>query len=44
MLADVWSDDAKMPTIDKLGDAFLDSVRDGDKITVKSDGTVIVER
>ena len=28
----------------KLGDAFLDYVQDGDKITVKADGTVIVER
>jgi hypothetical protein len=44
VLADVWSQDAKMPTIDKLGDEFLDFVRDGDKITVKLDGSVLVER
>ena len=44
VLADVWCDDARMPTIDKLGDDFLDYVQDGDKITVKEDGTVIVER
>ncbi len=44
VLADVWSQDAKMPTIDKLGDEFLEYVRDGDKISVKTDGTVLVER
>ena len=44
VLADVWSDGAKMPTVDKLGDEFLNYVRDGDRITVKEDGTVIVER
>ena len=44
VLADVWSDDAKMPTVDCLGDEFLDYVQDGDKITVKPDGTVIVDR
>ena len=44
VLADVWSEKAKMPTIDRLGDEFLDYVQDGDKITVSSDGTVTVER
>ena len=44
VLADVWSEHAKMPTVDKLGDEFLEYVRDGDRITVKSDGTVLVER
>ena len=44
VLADVWSENAKMPTVDKLGDEFLDYVQDGDRITVKPDGTVIVER
>ena len=44
VLADVWSDDAKMPTIDKLGDDFLNYVQDGDTVTVKEDGTVIVDR
>ena len=44
VLADVWSDDAKMPTIDKLGDDFLNYVQDGDTDTVKEDGTVIVDR
>ncbi len=44
VLADVWSENAKMPTVDRLGDEFLDFVQDGDMITVKEDGTVIVER
>ncbi len=44
VLADVWSENAKMPTVDRLGDEFLEYVRDGDRITVKPDGTVIVER
>ena len=44
VLADVWADNARMPTVDKLGDEFLEYVRDGDKITVKEDGTVLVER
>ncbi|MBQ7598988.1 MAG: DUF126 domain-containing protein [Clostridia bacterium] len=44
VLADVWSENDKMPTIDRLGDEFLEYVRDGDKISVKSDGTVLVER
>ena len=44
VLADVWSEKAKMPTVDRLGDEFLDYVQDGDKITVRADGTVTVER
>jgi hypothetical protein len=32
-----------MPVIDTLGDEFLDYVKDGMKITVKEDGTVIVD-
>ena len=43
VLADVWLDDISMPVIDKLGDEFLDYVKDGMKITVKEDGTVIVD-
>lgn len=43
ILADVWLDDVTMPVIDNLGDEFLDYVRDGMKITVKEDGTVIAE-
>ena len=44
VLADVWADNARMPTIDKLGDEFLDYVEDGDLITISEDGTVTVEK
>ena len=43
ILADVWLEDITMPVIDCLGDEFLGYVKDGMKITVKEDGTVIVE-
>ena len=43
ILADVWLDNISMPVIDNLGDEFLDFVKDGNKITVKEDCTVIVE-
>ena len=43
ILADVWLDNISMPVIDNLGDEFLDFVKDGNKITVKEDGTIIVE-
>ena len=43
VLADVWVDSASMPVIDCVGDEFLDYVKDDMQITVKEDGTVIVE-
>ena len=43
VLADVWVDGVTMPVIDCLGDEFLDYVKDGMTVTVKNDGTVIVE-
>lgn len=43
VLADVWLDDVSMPVIDSLGDEFLDYVKDDMTITVKADGTVVVE-
>ncbi len=43
ILADVWLDDVSMPVIDCLGDEFLEYVKDGMTITVKEDGTVVVE-
>lgn len=43
ILADVWLDNISMPVIDCLGDEFLDYVKDGMKITVNEDGTVIVD-
>ena len=43
VLADVWVDNITMPVIDCLGDEFLDYVQTGMTITVKDDGTVVVE-
>ena len=42
ILAAFWTD-AKMPVIDKLGDEFLDYVKDGMTVEVREDGTVEVE-
>ena len=39
ILSAVWTDNP-MPTVDNLGDEFLEYVQTGDKITVKEDGTV----
>lgn len=41
ILAGVWSD-ASMPTIDNLGDEFLEAVQTGDTVTVSEDGTVTI--
>ena len=43
ILASVWLEDAKMPVIDSLGDDFLDYVKDGMTVTVRDDGTVVVD-
>ena len=43
ILQDVWLDDVCMPVVDCLGEEFLEYVKDGMKITVHSDGTVVVE-
>ena len=43
VLADVWVENVSMPVIDCLGDEFLDYVKDGMKITVNEDGTVVVD-
>ncbi len=43
VLADVWVDNITMPVIDCLGDEFLDYVQTGMTVTVKEDGTVVVE-
>ena len=43
VLADVWVDDCSMPVVDSLGDEFLNYVKDGMKIQIKTDGTVIVD-
>lgn len=44
ILSEVWAPETPMPAIDQLGDEFLDYVKDGDQITIKPDGTVIVTR
>ena len=41
VLSDVWTDHP-MPTVDSLGDEFLEAVKTGDKIRVEEDGTVTV--
>ena len=43
VLADVWLDDVSMPVLDSLGEEFLDYVKDDMSITIKEDGTVVVE-
>ncbi len=43
VLADVWLDEVSMPVIDSLGEEFLNYVKDDMSITVKEDGTVVVE-
>jgi predicted aconitase with swiveling domain len=43
ILADVWTENS-IVTVDKLGQDFLDYVKDGMTVTVKQDGTVIVEQ
>ena len=41
ILAGVWSENP-MPTVDSLGEEFLQAVKTGDSITVEEDGTVTV--
>ncbi len=42
ILSHVWLN-KQIITIDQLGDEFLQSVKDGQKIEIKEDGTVIVK-
>lgn len=42
ILADVWTDQS-MPTVDNLGEEFLQYVQSGMTVTVKEDGIVTVE-
>ncbi len=44
VLSEVWAPESPMPTVDRLGDEFLEYVKDGDTITIHSDGTVDVSR
>ena len=43
ILASVWLDGISMPVIDSLGDEFLEYVKDEMTITIKDDGTVVVD-
>jgi predicted aconitase with swiveling domain len=42
IVADVWAG-KRICTIDRLGDEFLASVKDGDRIAIRQDGTVTIE-
>ena len=42
ILADVWTD-ASMPTVDSLGDDFLEEVQTGMTVTISEDGLVTIE-
>lgn len=42
ILANVWTD-ISMPTVDSLGDEFLEYVKTGMTVSVSEDGTVTVE-
>jgi predicted aconitase with swiveling domain len=41
ILADVWLGE-RIVTVDQLGEAFLEHVKDGQRVEVREDGTVIV--
>jgi len=43
ILASVWLDGVTMPVVDSLGEEFLDYVKDGMKLTVCEDGSVLAE-
>jgi hypothetical protein len=40
-MADIWREE-RIVTVDSLGDEFLDTVKMGDQISIKEDGTVEV--
>jgi predicted aconitase with swiveling domain len=41
IVADLWMG-RRICTVDQLGDEFLQSVKDGDRIVIREDGTVII--
>ena len=43
ILASVWLEGEQMPVVDTLGDEFLEYVKDGMSITIREDGTVVVD-
>lgn len=42
VLASVWSEN-KIPVVDELGNEFLEFVKDGMSVSIREDGTVMVE-
>ena len=42
IVADVWAG-KRICTVDRLGDEFLESVKDGDRIVIRQGGTVTIE-
>lgn len=42
IVADLWAG-RRICTVDQLGDEFLESVKDGDRIVVREDGTVTIQ-
>ena len=43
ILASVWLEGVSMPVVDSLGEEFLSYVKDDMTITVREDGTVVVD-
>ena len=43
ILASVWLEGVNMPVIDSLGQEFLDYMKDDMTVTIKEDGTVVVD-
>jgi len=41
LMDDVWNE-RRVITIDQLGDEFLNTVKSGDPISIREDGTVVV--
>jgi predicted aconitase with swiveling domain len=41
IVADLWAG-KRICTVDQLGDEFLESVRDGDRVEIREDGTVTI--
>jgi len=42
IVADLWAGE-RIVVVDQLGDEFLASVRDGDRIVIRKDGTVTIQ-
>lgn len=42
IVADVWVG-KRIYVVDQLGDEFLESVRDGDRIVIREDGTITIQ-